>query len=282
MYYYVVDSQHYDGKNFEFFQTQLLSLIGEYHVTGETARVTRLRSVEDLVATALSHGVTTLVVVGGDETFSAVAGAIRGKPITVGYIPVSSRSELRHILGIGGLADAVATIAKRRVEQLDLATINGKMFLSAVTFGAPPAESGGVRSGGWRAWLAPATARVTLRFDGGYAATDEIVAGSIINIRDNRGNSGPVLVGNPRDGRLDIVLASRLSFFERWRYRRALASGRWDSLPWRSVMHAKAIDILEPEGMPVYLSGQEIARAPAQVRIMEERIKVIVGRNRQF
>jgi diacylglycerol kinase family enzyme len=292
MYYYLVDPKHYQGRNFEFFQSQLLSLLTEYHVSGEMSRVTRLRTVEDLVATALSHGTTTLVVVGDDETFHQAVSVCHGKSVVLGYIPINPGSEIGEILGVESVTAAVAVIAKRRVEQMDVVKIGAAYFISNVHFGpafrAAEDELGQWRESGervsWRKLSATAPVKVGLEFNGAFRAWNQCVAGAIISARAAEGKaqeSGKPL-GNPGDGVLDAVLAGRPSFFSAWRYRRQLEEKCYEYLPGSSIMHGSRVAILEPAGLPIFLSGRVIGRAPATVEITGEKLRVVVGKARQF
>lgn len=288
MHYYILDPKQYDGKNFELHQSRLLSLLAEYHVTGETARTTTLRTVEDLVATALSHSVTTLVVVGGDETFSRVMSACHGKQVTLGYIPINSHSETARVLGIRNIDDAVATIAKRRVEVLDVARAGKTHFISHVYFGPaatePVAEEHTSFMSGMKKMFTARGEDIQITVDGKYHIGGRFLGGSVVNVRDNSlyPDDKPCPVGNPIDGWLDVVLAGKLTGLQAWRYRQQIASRCFELVPGGSVVHAKKVSIVGPEGMPIYLSGEIIARAPVDIEMTEEKLRVVVGRNRQF
>lgn len=290
MYYYLVDPSKFGGKNFEFFQTQLLALLGEYHIAGEVARATKLRTVEDLVSTAISHGVGTLVIVGSDETFYQAVTFCRGKALTLGYISIGELSEVARILGIGQLEDAVATIAKRRVEELDLAKIGETHFISELRFGFLPEKFftrpyGDPSLSGFslmRSLLKISPQEVVLSFDKKFSASSPLIAASIINTRDHGSENPGVTLGNPRDQLLDVVLAGDLSRFSAWRYRKFLARKSFEALPGSSAVHTRSVEILAPEGLPIYLSGHIVANAPAKVTVSEYKIKVIVGKGRVF
>jgi len=59
-------------------------------------------------------------------------------------------------------------------------------------------------------------------------------------------------------------------------------AGKFQDLPGSTIMHAKKIQILGPKKLPLSISGQVYAKAPAEVAVAREKIKVIVGKNRQF
>lgn len=290
MYYYIVDPGRFDGKSFEFYQTQLLSLLGEYHVTGEVARITKLRTVDDLVATAVSHGVTTLVIAGGDETFDEVISVCHGKPLTLGFIPINSQSGLGKILGISNLLEAVVTIAKRRVEILDLARVGPKYFFSSVDFSAiakksarlsGQAETVPFSSKLSRLWRSEALA-VQMRLDGAFTVSGRLFAGSIINTRNRPSQLSGAVVGNPRDGLLDVVLAGSLNKVQAWRHRQTIADKCYEILPGASVVHAKEVEIIGPAGLELESAGKNIAIAPTKIWMTDQKIRLIVGKDRTF
>jgi diacylglycerol kinase family enzyme len=67
-----------------------------------------------------------------------------------------------------------------------------------------------------------------------------------------------------------------------FRYRKELASGCLDNVPGSTVMHAKKIDILGPKKLPLFIEGQVYTKAPATITVAKEKIKLIVGKSRQF
>lgn len=285
MYYYLVDAKSYDGKNFEYFQTQLLSLLGEYHIAGEVARITKLRTTEDLVNTALSYGATTLVVVGGDETFTKVLTLCHNKNITLGYIPTNFRSEIAKILGISNLLEAVALIAKRRVEELDLAKIDQTYFLSNIYFGFLYHEQSFKKNTlSLKQLFSFRPFEIELIFDNSFRAHDKFIAGAIINTHNQQHcnfSEGPAL-GNPKDEKLDIILISQLSKFRIWRYRKLLLERCFEALPNKTIFHAQKVEFLLPGNLPLFLSGQILTHTPQTISIAGSKARVIVGKSRQF
>jgi len=287
MHYYLIDPSQFDGKNFEFHQTQLFSLLNEYQIAGETARVTRLRSIKDLVGTALGHGAKTLVVVGSDETLSNVIGLCRNKAVTLGFIPLNSQSEVGKIIGASGLENSVAALAKRRIEELDLVSANDKYIFSNIVFGPLPELTGSVigKSPGltslWR--LEPVATE--LKIDGAYKINVPLVAGAIINARSKRtcpqAKFEPALC-NPKDGRLDVVLAGQISKYQAWRYRRSLSQQCYENIPGVTVIRAKKVEIRQPAGMNIFLSGRPAFTSPLKLEVVKERVRIVVSRERQF
>lgn len=284
MYYYLIDPQQYDGRNFESLQTHLLSLIGEYQIFGETARVTSLRRVEDLVATALAHGCKTLVVVGGDQTLVEVISFCKNKDITIAFIPLDSQSEVARIIGVNDLDQAVSTVAKRRVVEMDLAKINDKLFISSVNFGFLEKQAQKKKFINLRALIGSEPQIMEFDIDGHYRMKDTFFAGSIINSRD--ASLCPITydksIGSPMDGILDLILVSKTSKYDIWKNRKVLAGRCFEVLPGSTVVRAKKIKINAPRKVELFISGLLVATTPVTIEFAKEKLKMIVGRDRQF
>src|SRR3954464_10134913 len=114
MYYYILDPRNIPQKTFERQYSELQSLLTEFNISGEMARITPLRIIQDLVDTAASRGVKTLVACGTDETFNQMLAAVKDRDFTLAFIPFTENTQLGRILGMDDLATCVKTIASRR------------------------------------------------------------------------------------------------------------------------------------------------------------------------
>src|SRR5262245_53365752 len=136
MYFYILDQGKLAAEKFERLYIELQSLLNEFNISGEMARVTPLRSLSDCIETASLRGVRTLVVCGTDDTFNLVLAHLKGRDFTVAFIPTSPPdSYLARILGLTNLRTAVKTIAARRVERIDMAQAGPIFFISWLEFG---------------------------------------------------------------------------------------------------------------------------------------------------
>ena len=129
MYYYILDQGNLPIEKYEKLQTELSGLLAEFKVSGEAARVTPLRNIQELVDTASQRGATTLVACGSDDTFNMMLASLKGRDFTLGFIPFDVNSNLSKILGIENVFNGVKTIAARRIEKIDLAKIAGNYFI---------------------------------------------------------------------------------------------------------------------------------------------------------
>ncbi len=288
MYFYIFDpGKDREIKYFERIQGRLLNLLAENHIEGETYRVTAIRTIELLVDQAIGAEAKTIVVVGGDASLNKTINAVVRKKadITVGFIPLDLESPLGRIFGVSvSIEESVKILAGRLVRSLDLGQLGDYYFVSQVDLGSN--NLGKVESPGFLGLgalgrllkLEPFTLQIIL--DGSYTATSEVLEAQIINCRNNEGCR--LKLGGPTDKLLDILLLNKLSNTQLLRYRKELSSGCLDNVPGSTVMHAKKIEILGPKKLPLSISGQVYTKAPAVVSVAKERVKLIVGKTRQF
>jgi diacylglycerol kinase family enzyme len=280
MYYYIVDQNGLSIDKFELLQTQLQGLLAEFKVSGETARVTPLRSISDLVDTASQRGAKTLVACGSDDTFNLMLAALKGRDFTLGFIPFDENSFLAKILGIADVFTGVKTIAARRLEKIDLARISGNYFISYLEFGVMSQKLKGL--GWWTSlkMLSVEPKNLIIRIDNSYNINISALGGLVANIRSTSGQSQSI--ANPTDGNLDLLILEKLSKTDILRYRQVIAEGNLELVPKTTVIKCKKIEFLEPRGTNLSMLGRVVAKFPAAVEIIPQRLRLIVGKNRTF
>jgi diacylglycerol kinase family enzyme len=280
MYYYILDQNGLAIDKFEKLQTQLQGLLAEFKIAGETARVTPLRSIGDLVDTASQRGATTLVACGSDDTFNVMLAQLKGRDFTLGFIPFDEDSMLAKILGVENLFIGVKTIAGRRIEKIDLAKIGGGYFISFLEFGV---MSHRLKSAGlWQniKLLSSESKSFIVRIDDSYTVNLSGLGGLVANIRLTSGKNQAI--ANPTDGNLDLLMLERLKKIQVFTYKDAIADGLLEKVPNTTVIKCKKIEFLEPRGFPLTMLGRQVAKFPATVEIIPNRLRMIVGKNRTF
>ncbi len=278
MYFYIVDPSKLNQKNFERVQTQLYSSLSEHRISGEISRVTTIRTVQQLVDLAFERGTKTLVTVGVDDTLQEVINCVKGRDITLAYIPLMD-SELSRILGVHDIESAAKTIAARRIEQLDLGTVNNNWFFTRLSFGA--ADDKNEKPGGMFSFFsrgAPAqTFDLKFSADGKFNGTLKIAAGVLINARDNSGVKSNV--ANPTDSVLDLLVVPELKGLGA---KKELQRGYLENISRCSVFHVSKIEISGPENLELRAGGKVLAKTPAIIEVLPKALKMIVGRDRTF
>lgn len=287
MYFYIFDpGRDKEVKYFERIQGRLLNLLAESQISGETYRVTAIRTIELLVDQAIGADAKTIIVVGSDGSLNKTINAVIRKKVdmTLGFIPLDPESSLGRILGVAAdIDEAVKTLAGRLIRELNLGKVGEHYFLSQVDLGEntfPKTDLGFLGLGAVRSFMKLQPFALKLTLEDSYTATSEVLGAQIINCRNNEGCH--LKLGDPTDQLLDILLLNKLSSSQIFRYRKELASGCLDNVPGATVMHAKKIDILGPKKLPMSIEGQVYTKAPATITVAKEKIKVIVGKQRQF
>ena len=280
MYYYILDSQNIDPQKFEQRQIELQGYLAEFKISGEMGRVTSLRTIADLVETASERGVKTLVACGTDDTFNLMLSYIKGRDFTLGFIPLDDDSYLSKILGLGTIYNSVKTIAARRIEKIDLATIAGSYFISYLEFGIATSK---IKNLNW--WntlkaLSGSTHKLSIRIDNSYTMDIVCLGGVVANTRAASSDSDAI--ANPTDGILDLLILEKLNKIEVLRYKEAIIEGRLEKIPGTSVIKCRKVEFLQPLGFPLHLAGRVLTKVPATVEIIPRRLRLIVGKSRTF
>lgn len=113
-----------------------------------------------LAAEAVDSEAEIIVAGGGDGTISAVANEVFRAGKTLGVLPLGTLNNFSKDLGIPQILEgAIKVIAKRNVESIDLAEVNGRLFINNSSIGLYPRmvrqreEQQRLGYGKWRAAL---------------------------------------------------------------------------------------------------------------------------------
>lgn len=86
-----------------------------------------------------NRGAETIVAAGGDGTMSAIGGALAGTRTALGILPLGTLNHFARDLGISfDLDEAAATLAAGHRRQIDVAELNGRVFVNNSAIGLYP------------------------------------------------------------------------------------------------------------------------------------------------
>src|SRR5439155_15163527 len=88
---------------------------------------------------AVEAGCRILVAGGGDGTVNALAGAVVGRDVRFGVLPLGTLNHFAKDLGIPlDLAAAVDVVLDGRVQSVDVGEVNGRVFINNTSIGVYP------------------------------------------------------------------------------------------------------------------------------------------------
>lgn len=251
MHYYIYDN-FLKGKKYQRAVMRIEARLTELGMKGKVARISLLRNIRDAVREAARANATTIIAVGSDKTFSEVLNSLPDFSVVLGYIPISPDSYFGDLLGIPPQEFACDILANRIITQVDVGQVGDKYFLSGVDLQKHP-ES--------------------LECDHTYSIKPQFGYQniSVYNIAPQI-FSQPALV-DPSDGRLATVVTDDPPF---WRQ----LFGREPNKP--SVISVKHVSINNPTPIPLMIDRAVPMQGPTTITLAAKKIKVIVGKERQF
>ncbi|WP_052715566.1 diacylglycerol/lipid kinase family protein [Devosia chinhatensis] len=102
------------------------------------------RPLMDRIAEAVSGPAQVLVAAGGDGTITAMAGALLGSDKDLAILPLGTFNAVAKDLHLPlDLAGAVAALATGTVQRIDVAEVNGRVFMQKVVIGLIPGLAAG-------------------------------------------------------------------------------------------------------------------------------------------
>ncbi len=280
MYFYILDGQNIPEAQFERAQVTLQGLLAEFKISGDMARVTSIRGIPELVETASERGVKTLIACGTDDTFNLMLAYLRGRDFALGFIPMTENSILGQILGIDNLLTAVKTVAGRRIEKMDLATLGENYFISQVEFGIASTKAREMGFFSSMRGMAAVEHSLKIRVDNSYTMDITCLGGTVTNSRAT--SSSNSTIANPTDGLLDLMVLERMSKVDVLKYKPDIANGVMENIPGTSVIKCRQVEFLEPRGFPLTIAGRTFAKVPSVISIIPRQLRMIVGKNRTF
>lgn len=230
-------------------QQAYVELLSEAGVEFEYAATEGPGGETELAEKALSNGARTIVAVGGDGTWSNVAGCIleSGRTdVSLGLLPAGSGNDFAKSFGItfGDPAGAVHAIARGRTRSVDVGRIRfpeedtpDRHFLLETSFGIGPAvlqAAKGARFLKGNLLYSVTAIQQIFRFEGLRADVDD-ANGSVSSGRHlmlvvaNAPNMGGTFLIAPEarldDGKLDVCAIADSGAFERLRLFRMVGAG---------------------------------------------------------
>ncbi len=246
MYLYIYDSFLKD-KKYKHLINRIENRIIDLDIKGKTLHLNLLKNIDEFIKAQLTQGAHTVVIIGNDRTFSSALNSVVPKNIVVAYIPVVNKSLFGQMFGIPSGELACNILSGRIIKELDVGQINKKYFIHSLKI---------------------------------EKAEDVIIKIDNFKIKANSGNQ--ITIRNFNSQFIDSKLKTDFSsgvvnlFIEK----QGNIFHRNDK---HTTISSKAIDIIaKNDSVPIMIDDYQIVNTPAKISIAKEKLKIIVGSNRQF
>jgi len=229
----------------------------------------------DLAAEAVTDGVGTVIVAGGDGTVcEAVEGLAEAGRGRLAILPLGTGNDAARSIGVPlRLADTVRTVLAGRSRRVDAMTVDGRVVLNAIGVGITgeinrrAAAMKKVR--GIASYLTAAvaslasyrSARVRLEADG-HTWEGAMTMLAVHNGPTTGGGFRLTPGADPADGLLDLCLVEGMGVMRRVHRLVNGLLGRLGSLPGSLVLRTSRFDLYFDEVLPMHLDGNDWALEP--------------------
>jgi len=254
MYLYLYDS-FLNNKKFTQALAKIETRLTDLGIGGKICRLSPLRNMEELINDEVKAGVKTIVVVGNDKTLSQIVNVAAKHEVPMGLIPLGPENQIAQALGIPQGEAACEIIAARIIKKIDLGRINNLYFLSGVKI---------------------SDSDVTIECEDLYRITPKFKNAkiSICNFKPLNDITAPKCGFDPEDGFLEIFIQPLTTHVFNF-FRRHQPSDQ-------SIIPFKRLTIRSKGSVPIITDGQKVLKTPVKIEIVPKKLRIIVGKHRNF
>lgn len=245
MYCYLYDEYIQENKRYERELLKIENRLTDLGIAGKISRLALFRNAEEMIRDEINKGVSTVVVLGNDDTVRKVLDVAAESDVALGIIPIGPHNEFARMLGIPEGVAACDVLSARRIETIDIGTVNGRRFITGLSIPDFHAELN-----------CEDKFRIT--------ATSRRAALEIRNLAD---------VADPCDGKFDaVILAAIKTGWGIFGHKQLK----------ESIFPMKSLAIRSEKPISLFVDGQEMTSTRFDIGIEPLILKVITGKGRVF
>lgn len=245
MYLYIYDS-FLNDKKYSDLLIGIEKRLTDLGIKGKIARLSILKNMKEMITDGVKEGVQTVVAIGNAQTFAKVINVVADLDITLGLIPVDNNNPIAHVLGIPPKLAACDVIASRIIKKIDLGKINNYYFVNTAKI-----ENGDITIEYKDFKISPITEKNKI---------------TLYNFASDFSKSSPV------DGILEAVITPiKSSMFGKKNIEQTV-------LPFTKIKIGSRAE----EQVAIITDEQIIMKTPAEITVVPQKLKVIVGSDRHF
>ncbi|MCB9803070.1 hypothetical protein H6761_03635 [Candidatus Nomurabacteria bacterium] len=248
MYLYIYDS-FLNHKKYADLLIKIEKRVTDLGIKGKIARLSVLKNMKEMILDGVRNGVQTVVVIGNNQSFAKVINVVADLDVTLGLIPVENDNSIAKILGIPPGVLACDILASRIIKKIDLGKINNHYFIKNAEI-----LNGDVDIEFENFSISPTTLENKI---------------TIYNFSDDKSSYKK---SKPIDGILETVVTPiKSTLFGK----KAISE---TVLPFKKIK----ITSKSEEQISIVSDEQIIMKTPAEIKVVPEKLKIIVGSDRQF
>jgi len=237
------------------------------------------------VEEAVQAGYELVVAAGGDGTVRSVASHLLGSETALGILPLGSAMNLARTLEIPRELDAAAAVIEAgHVRAIDVAEIDGRLFLEQVKVGLSAEAFARAQEIDKRRWgaaigllallLRRRRTRIDLDVDGERSHTHALAL-TIANTPYTGMGIELAPDARPDDGLLDVVIYEGLSPLGLARYMAATFGGRGEAPARFRTLRARHVRVESRRRLAVRYDAEDGGETPIEVRIRSGALRVV-------
>lgn len=229
----------------------------DYGIAGKILRLQHYTSVETVITDEIKRGAKTIVIVGNDATFGQVLSHAATCDTIFGFIPVGPDNTIADVLGIPVGIGACDVLSRRRVVPLDIGWMNNRYFISQLHI--PPTD-------------------IEVQYDERFKVAAKYGKMELVvcNLQpfywfEKRRSKRPDLIVHPQDGKLEAFLRPMIG--------KGLFKEVYEE---PSIFPFEEMTVIGSKAFPVIADGRQSKETKIKIRLAKGRIRMIVGKERQF
>jgi diacylglycerol kinase family enzyme len=257
MHIYIYDN-YINQKKYDRVLAKIETRITDLGLNGKIVRIGMMNSAEEAVKNEMRKGAKTIIAVGNNRIFNVALDSIAnfgfrnslGKKVPLGLIPIDKKdNEIADLLGIPKEEDACDVLSARRISELDLGVAGNRHFLTQAI----------IRAEG-----------TTVEIDQNYSI--ENAQSGVIGVANLPFENilPPGAKSSGLDGAMELCIISKI---------KSLIPSQGKTS--QSVFSFKSLNIFNKDEA-VTIDGAISIKTPVTIKISQEKLGIIVGKNRTF
>lgn len=257
LYLYLYDAD-LRAKPYRTILTNIESRLGDFEIMDKVVRLSTFSNPRLIIEDGMRHGVKTVIIVGNDETLSRILTKAADLEVTFGFLPVGQKKNyLAKILGLPLNEAACEVIAARKIERIDYGVINkSRFFLSYL-------------------YIPPAGVKIICNdyFTINRLGKEKIEV-AVSNLLPPPFDSEKFKL-HPQDGQMELYLRPQKPGLLS-----SLFQGREPDTT--SVFPFRHLQLNTLKPMTVLADGKETQEMSVEIEVAKKKLRMIVGKNREF